>query len=267
MNWVFGLFFVLTSSLIFAQPPAAPDGWKTSVGLGVMTGPVYQGSQSYQTSILPNIQVNYGQRFFASVQEGVGYRFQWKSGFNLSPFVKYDFGRDRDGANPFSIDSEPVPELSLLDEVSGSAEIGLKAEFSGRRMRYYSELRKAVSSHEGTVFELGLSLKGKALAFSKMMLWSVGPELQYTDRKFNQAYFGISPEESILSGLPFHEIESGSTAFSFKGSLIIPVSEQYSVFAFAKYTELGESATDSPLISRYGSERQSQIGLFLNFTF
>lgn len=50
-----------------AQAPAS-EGWGLRVGAGGLLTPTYEGDDSYRLSILPNIQVTYGDDFFASVQ-------------------------------------------------------------------------------------------------------------------------------------------------------------------------------------------------------
>ena len=83
---------VLTTTLLaavccpaFAQERTADDGWGLIVGAGALHSPTYEGDDESRLSILPNIQVSYGDRFFASVQEGIGYRVIKDPGIEAGP--------------------------------------------------------------------------------------------------------------------------------------------------------------------------------------
>ncbi|MHA7873072.1 MAG: MipA/OmpV family protein, partial [Hyphococcus sp.] len=69
----------------FAQSgPPQPEGLNIAVGGGLLFAPTYVGDDDYQLSTLPNIQIRYGNRFFASVQDGLGYNVvntpNWRAG-------------------------------------------------------------------------------------------------------------------------------------------------------------------------------------------
>lgn len=56
-------------------PPEGPpqdSGWRIEVGGGVLAYPRFPGPKDTRVLPIPAIEVHYGNRFFASVREGVG---------------------------------------------------------------------------------------------------------------------------------------------------------------------------------------------------
>src|SRR5260370_38395625 len=72
-----------------AETKRPPPEWHVVVGMGAMALPAYPGARSLSVIPLPLVDVRYGDRFFASVINGVGLNLfaerDWHVGFALSP--------------------------------------------------------------------------------------------------------------------------------------------------------------------------------------
>ena len=128
---------------------AADEGWGLTLGAGALTAPTSEGDDSYRVSILPNIQVTYGDDFFASVQEGVGYRFINEDTLRVGPIGRLKFSRGEDGDQPFAVTGEDTTDLRGLGEVDTTFELGGFVEYEIGGVTLGAEARKAVSGHDG----------------------------------------------------------------------------------------------------------------------
>jgi outer membrane protein len=77
------------------ERPSSPEtGWRVDLGGAVLAYPLYPGSKIERVLPIPSIEAHYGDRFFASVREGVGYNlFRW-NGFEAGPVANFAFPRD-----------------------------------------------------------------------------------------------------------------------------------------------------------------------------
>jgi outer membrane protein len=148
---------VLTTTLLaavccpaFAQERTADDGWGLIVGAGALHSPTYEGDDESRLSILPNIQVSYGDRFFASVQEGIGYRVIKDPGIEAGPIMRVKFSRDEDGDQAFAINGDDTTDLIGLGDVDTSIELGGFLAYEIGPVTFSAEARQAVTGHEGT---------------------------------------------------------------------------------------------------------------------
>ena len=267
---------VLTTTLLaavccpaFAQERTADDGWGLTVGAGALHSPTYEGDDESRLSILPNIQVSYGDRFFASVQEGIGYRVIKDPGFEAGPIMRVKFSRDEDGDQAFAINGDDTTDLIGLGDVDTSIELGgfLASEIGP--VTFSAEARQAVTGHEGLVADLGVKWSGRAFLFGPPVIWSVGPRAKLVDDSYNSAYFSVDAAQSVASGLPVFEAGGGLHSYGIGATAIIPLTTDntWSAVVVAGYDRLEGDAADNPLVQLRGSEDQASIGVFLSYRF
>lgn len=247
--------------------PTAPKGWTVALGGGFLFNPTYAGDDDYQLSLLPNIRVTYADKFFASVQEGVGYNVINQNGWRVGPLVKFDFGRDENGNSPFQVVGTDTTDLAGFGQIDFTFEAGGFVEYSTRSYRVKTELRRGVNGHEGFVAELNLDSIGRTELFGKTALYSVGPKLKFANARYNQAFFGVDAAQALASGLPQYQAGSGLVSYGVSGSQVILISDNVSAVAFAGYDRLASEAADSTLVSTRGSANQFSAGLFFSYSF
>ena len=251
----------------FAQERTADDGWGLIVGAGAMHSPTYEGDDDTRLSILPNIQVSYGDRFFASVQEGIGHRVIKDPGFEAGPIMRVKFSRDEDGDQPFAINGDDTTDLIGLGDVDTSIELGGFVAYDIGPVTLSAEARQAVTGHEGFVADLGVKWSGRSFLFGPPVIWSVGPRAKLVDESYNAAYFGVTPAQSLASGLPVFEAEGGLHSYGIGATAIVPFTDEWSAVIVAGYDRLEGDAADNPLVQLRGSEDQASIGVFLSYKF
>lgn len=250
-----------------AQEPPADTGWTLSVGAGGLYAPAYEGDDSYRLSVLPNVQLNYGDRFFASVQDGVGYRWIDTPSLRLGPIGRVEFSRAEDGDQPFAVTGEDTEDLRGLGDVDASVELGGFLEYDVGAVTLSAEARQAVSGHDGFAADLEARWSGVSRAFGPPVIWSIGPRARLVDDTYNDAYFGVDAAQSAASGLSTYEAAGGLYSYGAGASAVIPLTADgaWAAVMIAGYDRLSGDAASSPLVQDRGSEDQASIGMFLSY--
>ncbi len=106
----------------FAQEPPVEEGWRVNVGAGGLYAPSYDGDDDYRLSVLPSIQINYGDTFFASVENGVGYRWINGETFRAGPIARVQLSRKEDGeqASPSPATTPTICSVSAMSTPASS---------------------------------------------------------------------------------------------------------------------------------------------------
>ena len=268
MRHTFVLAITLASAApAFAQERSAEDGWGLIVGAGALTSPTYEGDDSSRLSILPNIQVSYGDRFFASVQDGVGYRALNDDSLRAGPILRVKFSRDENGDQPFAINGDDTADLIGLGDVDTSLEAGGFIDYEIGPITFNAEARKAFTGHDGFVADLGVKWSGRDFLFGPPIIWSVGPRARLVDDTYNSAYFSVNAAQSAASGLPQFDAGGGLHSYGLGATAIIPLNDAWTAVVVAGYDRLEGDAADNPLVQLRGSEDQASIGVFLSYRF
>lgn len=262
---IYGLFL----TFIWSNNVAARDNnddWKYSVSAGGIFAPQYRGDDEYRLNMFPNISVEYGDRFFASLA-GVGYNVINNNGWRIGPVAKYDFGRDEDGSSPLGITGDDTNDLIGLGDVDGTFEIGGFVEYSIEQFTAKVELRQGINGHEGFIGEGELKYGNSVNAFGKNIYYSFGPEFVFGNDDYTSAFYGVNAAQSARSGLAQFDAEGGLVSYGFHGSIVVPATDNISVIGFAGYDKLAGDVADSTLVQQRGSEDQGIVGLLLNYNF
>ena len=249
-----------------AMAQATPnEGWGLDLGAGVLTSPTYEGDDSYRVSILPNIQLTYGDDFFASVQEGVGYRFINEDTLRAGPIGRLKFSRGEDGDQPFAVTGKDTTDLRGLGEVDATFELGGFVEYRAHWLRLSVEARQGLSDDTG--------LLGTASARYETRVGpariSVGPQLAWGDDDYMQTYFGITPTQAAASTLGYapYAAAQGVKSYGVGLSIVSPISGPWGIAAIANVNRLTGDAEDSPIVADQGSATQFNAGVFLSYRF
>lgn len=252
------------------KPPSGanvPDEWSVSIGGGFLFNPTYVGDDDYQVSLLPNIRVTYGDMFFASVQEGVGYNLFNQNGWRAGPLVKFDFGRDEGGNSPFRVLGSETNDLDGFGQIDFTFEAGGFLAYRTRSFSTKLELRRGINGHEGLVGEFEFNKTGRNNVFGKTGVFSFGPRVKFANARYNQAFFGVSTEQAVASGLGQYSAGGGLVSYGISGSQVVILSRRLSAITFIGYDRLASEANNSTLITERGSSNQFSAGLFLNYSF
>ncbi len=242
--------------------------WRVSALIGVASLPPYLGDDDTQLSVIPDINIKYGDTFFASFLSGIGYNIISTKHWQAGPIIKYDFGRDEQDGNPLSLSDNTSDDLLGLGDIEGSAEAGAFLSYKTNRWQTKVEVRQGLDGgHEGLISEFEVKLLGQATLFSKPLFYSFGPEAVYGDEAYQQAYFGITSAQSVQSGLDQYTPKAGLVSYGLHANFVMKINNKWSIGGFAGYNKLGDDASNSPLIQERGSENQSLGGIFFSYQF
>ena len=267
----------LSAAVVIGVSPAiaadnvSPHGWQADVGAGAIYAPAFQGSNDYQFMAVPNIAVKYKDQFFASVQDGIGYNAIRADGWRAGPLVKYNFGRQEDGENPFRVAGNKTNALRGLGDVDGTLELGGFVEYSWREWSAKVEARQGVGGHESFVSDLSANyttdIHKAFYTEGPPFILSVGPRVTLVGDDFNQTYYGVDAGQSVRSGLVQYKADGGLLSYGVGAAAILPITDKVSTTLIAGYDRLSGDAADSPLVQQRGSEDQVTVGLFVSYTF
>jgi outer membrane scaffolding protein for murein synthesis (MipA/OmpV family) len=225
----------------------APD-WRISVGGAAILRPEWDGAKDEDWLVVPDLDLRYGDLFFASVRTGVGFNLYRENGWRVGPYAKLKFGRgEGDDA-----------ALRGLGDVDPAIELGGFADWAFGPVRASLELRRGVGGHEGVVAEAGADLRAR---FSETVFGSIGPRVRWTDGDYAQTYFGVTPAQAARSGLPAFAADGGVESIGLNVSLGWRPDDRVVVTAFAERGELQGDAADSPLVRLRGDKEQQRFGV------
>jgi outer membrane scaffolding protein for murein synthesis (MipA/OmpV family) len=240
-----------------AGPPPA-EGWRVDVGGAVLAYPRYPGSKSERVLPLPSIEAHYGDSFFASVREGIGYNlFRW-DGFEAGPVANFAFPRD-ESDKPSAL--KGLGNIDLTVEAGGFVRYNLDPFASAK-----VEARQGVNGHRGLVVDMSLDLNAPPLANNRLFL-SAGPRFSYYDRNYAQAYFGVTALQSARSGYaPFLPKDGDKAGVGIAAVYLIDDRVTWTVFG--DYSRLSGDIAKSPIVrSPYGARDQVTVGSALTYRF
>ena len=98
-------------------------------------------------------------------------------------------------------------------------------------------------------------------------LFSIGPRVSWSNDRYQDAWFGITPADAIASGLPAYDPGGGIHAVGVTASFETQLSPRWGIQTYAKYDRLVGDAADSPIVTVLGSRDQFSGGLGLTYTF
>lgn len=262
---VFPLLFLYSHSFAQGRPQPTEPEWSYSLGAGMITAPSYLGDNAYQLSIVPNLRVSFGDTFFASVGEGLGFAVVNENGFRAGPIIKYNFGRKEDGSKAMAF-GDDTDDLRGLGDVDGTIEAGGFAQYRYEKITTKLELRQALGGHEGFVGEATMNYGATSEVNGQRLIYSAGPVLRVTDSQYNQSFFGVNTRQSAASGLAQYDANS-TVSFGLGGKIIIPHTPKLSTLVLANYSRLGKEIAHSSLVKERGNPNQFLFGCFVSFQF
>lgn len=177
------------------DPNAEGEG---RVGLAVIAGSKYLGSDERRTLLLPTLDYRWKNGWFAGVGNGVGYNFSSNPQMQYGLRVAADFGRKEHRSEV----------LRGLGDINARPEAGAFFNLhASQALSFSSSLRYGSGNdRNGLLLDVGAHY-GLQVAPQ----WRLGTSLSatYANRNYMQGYFGITPEQSATSGYAVSEAEAG----------------------------------------------------------
>lgn len=217
-------------------------------------------------SIFPDLRINYEDKLFASVPEGIGWNAVNRDGWKAGPVARVRFGRDEDnGGSPFQI-AGGSDALIGMGDIDASIEAGgfVEKRFGSKRQwEIGARVVRGFGGYEGTVADFSLDYRMRSGGTRA----SFGPRLTLASGGFMRPYFGIDAEQSLNTGLDQYEPDSGILSYGIGGTLVRPLNRRSAVTVITNIERLGSEAANSPLVRERGQRMQYTVGVAYGFRF
>jgi outer membrane protein len=240
--------------------PSAPQGQRSpyqpydivlEIGGGGGMKPAYEGSKDYAFSPMVVVALHYLRLpSFGVVKDGS----VKTEGLSIGPSFRYLSERV----------SADHAELRGLNDVDASFELGGKVSYTFGMFRPWVAVRYGFGGHDGIVGETGVDLIMRPMTAVEVTL---GPRASFANSEYMRAYFGVTPLESVRSGLAAYNPGSGIKSAGAEFGARYEFTPQWAVLGTLTYERLIGDAADSPIVKRGGEENQltAKIGISYKF--
>lgn len=248
---------VVISALTIASPASAGglDPIRIRVGGGVLLKPDYIGSDKDKLGPLFRLDIARGTNpfRFKAPDDPIGLRLVSSGGFSAGPSLNFESKRRESDVGA------PVGEVGATVEVGGFAQYEV-----ANSLRFRVDVRKGIDGHKGVVGSLGID---KFWRDGDRYVFSIGPRLLFSDDRYQQAYFGVTPQVALATGLPVYIPRGGLYGVAAATGLTYQFNDRIGMFGYGRYERLVGDAARSPIVLNYGSRDQWSGGIGLSYTF
>lgn len=234
---------------------SAQEAIRIRVGAGPQLKPAYVGADKDKVTPLFRFDIARGNTpfRFKAPDDVPGIGIFRSHGFSAGPEANFEFRRrDSDVGAP-------------LGEVKRTIEAGAFAQYDdGHGIRVRGDVRKGINGHKGVVGSFGAD---KYWRDGDRYVFSIGPRVLFSDDRYQQAFFGVTPQASLATGLPVYTPKGGIHALAIASGLTYQMNSRFGLFGYARYERLVGDAAKSPIIQQLGSRDQYSGGIGLTYTF
>jgi outer membrane scaffolding protein for murein synthesis (MipA/OmpV family) len=221
---------------------AAPGKDGGSLGAAVFATDEYLGSDRRTTLLLPLLDYQWANGWFAGVTNGLGY--------NFSDLPQLQYGL-RLTANPGRKQSR-ASTLRGMGDIDAAAEGGAFLNYSlPRGLFLSSSLRFGAANGKGLLVDLGA---GYAMALAPNWHLTAEAAITLANAHYMQSFFGVSGAQSGASGHALHAAGAGARDLRANVALTYSIDPRTAVTAGLYATRLLGDAKDSPLTRKPTSE-------------
>ncbi|WP_106640083.1 MipA/OmpV family protein [Allosphingosinicella vermicomposti] len=249
----------LTASLFLLSGPAAAqdegDTTRVRIGVGAQVVPSYPGADEVRWRPLWDVgRARPGETFgFEAPDESFGIPVISTNGFEIGPILNYEGSRKPDEVG------------APLDKVKATFEAGVGADYYlSDNFRLRAEARRGIGGHDGWIGVVGGDY---IMRDGDDYLFSIGPRVTLANGRYHRAYFGVTPEESVRTGLSAYRPGGGIQTAGASASFLYQLTPRWGLYSYAKYDRLVGDAADSPIVRAFGSRDQFSGGLAVTYTF
>ncbi len=232
----------------------AGNPWHGTIGGGGAIVPTYPGSDENEGQAYPLLNLVWKDRAFISTQKGVGFFILRDNVFNFGAALSYEQGRDANA------DGLPTG----FRDINPSLDVGgfLDVRFA-RIMHFNMDVKTAVThgGHESTYGNFGLRAN---VPLRKNLELRTGPSLKWAGSGYVKRYFGVTPAEAAVSGLPRYSVNGGIVSLSYDVGLDYEFAKRWFAEPVARYTYMAGDAGDSPITK---DRSQYFAGVFVGYRF
>tara|TARA_R110002073_G_scaffold52118_10_gene136050 strand:+ start:300 stop:1202 length:903 start_codon:yes stop_codon:yes gene_type:complete len=239
----------------FFEDMPLPKVSEIMVGGGLKYAPDYIGSDDYK--IHPKLALVVRFKDVLTLDEdGAAINILGVGKFAFGPVLHVTAGRDGD-VNPALRGLEDI-ELSL--DFGLFAQLTIADRFTGR-VRYFGDI---IGGDNGRVFEFSVQTD---VYQRDNFLVTMKVSADLVDEKRARQFFGISPQQAAVSGLPVHRpkgrIQDGRAELKAHWKF----ADRWSLVTYTRYARLLGDFAASPIVDPAGSPHQFILGSYITYTF
>ena len=250
-------FALLAPLLCLALPEtASAREWVITVGGKVTARPPYEGATTYNLSPAPTFSVKPAKEYHRFNPPGDGTTIaliatRWLS---VGPMARFRSSRGETGT------------------LEGFKTIGWAAEPGGfidlwptDWLRARVEIRRGVTGHSGWVGDAGVDLVYSSTKFD----FAIGPRVGFGDARYNNTYFGVTPEDAARSPRidTVYMPGEGRRYTGLKAGVAYHFDEHWKTTLSGGYQRLAERVTRSPVVQLAGERDQYSAGVAVSYSF
>lgn len=246
------------SAPAFAQDEGeerAKEPRRYRVGLGPQLFPSYPGADGHVLRPLVDISSARGDTPFEyeAPDESFGFALVKRGGFGIGPALAYQGSR------------KPSDVGAPVEKVKGTIEAGAFVQYYlGENFRLRTEGRRGLGGHDGWVGNVGADFISRD---KDEYVFAVGPRVSWSNGRYQRAYYGVSPQSAVATGLPLYTPDGGIQGVGATSSIHVALTPRWGLYGYAQYERLVSDAGDSPLVRSFGSRNQLSGGVALTVTF
>jgi MipA family protein len=220
---------------LFAVPAGDGEGL---VGLAVIAGHEYLGSDERKTLVLPALSYQWKNGWFAGTGNGVGYKFDSPPSMQYGLRLTVDLGRDESDAKALA----GMGDIDIRPEVGGFFNYFITPEwFLTTSFRY-----GAGNDRNGSQTDIGI---GWSSQLAPQWRAGLGVAATYVDSKYMQAFYGVTPEQSSSSGYAVYTPGAGWRDVRTSASLTYFFNPDWSLTGAVTVRALQGDVKASPIVT------------------
>ena len=215
---------------------AAPGEEGGTIGVAALFGYQYPGSNERRNMLVPGIDYQWRNGWFAGTANGIGVNFSNLPGFDYGLRLTADFGRSESRSSALY----GMGDINARPEVGGFLNYAL-----GRQMVITSSLRYGSGNNRHGL----LADVGAVYAIQLMPQWrlSLGLAATYANADYMQSYFGVDAMQASSSGYTAYAARAGIRDARANLSVAYHINPKLFLMTGVSFSSLQSDAKDSPL--------------------
>lgn len=216
---------------------ATPERSGGTLGLAVVAGREYMGSDERRTRAYPAIDYRWANGWFAGTTNGIGFNFSRQPDVQYGLRLTADLGRDesRSAVLRGLGDVDARPELGAFYNLQPSAHTFLTSS-----LRYGSG-----QGRDGLLIDVGAGLTAPLGAAWRL---GAGVAATWANASYTQSYFGVDAVQAARSGLGLYRPGAGVRDVRLAVSATYAITPRASATAALSYSRLQGDAASSPIV-------------------
>lgn len=246
----------LSAGFDYIWPDDIPiEDFSLRLGVGIGTTPDYPGSDEYRLRVIPLINLRY-KDVVALQGNRLSVNFIRYKNVKAGPLLNLRFGREE----------KRNAILTGLGDVADTVLAGAFIEGRYKGLFASAEYRQALGAGQGATMRFVLA-QGLYRSASKKTTMIAAIRSDWNSARSNQTNFGITPAQSLASGLTVYAPGGGFSKIELDILGRHQLGENWRLDWVAGYARIIGDPADSPLVAVFGSANQFIIGLGTQYSF